>query len=162
MYSYFTELDIEECKKRIDYGISDNFLQVDRLRGNMNYQENKFYLAKRQSNYSNSFSRIFYGKLTKKENGTLIEGNFRRHIIIRIFIFVWFGGISFQTGIMFLSWLAKVFLGTAHGNEVNVTEVLLPLGMLVFGFLLVKSGVWFSKGQENYILEFLKTELKAK
>lgn len=162
MYSFFTELDIEVCMKRIDENISNNVFTTNKLRGNVSYQENKFYMSKEKAYCSNSFSRIFYGKLTKTENGTLIEGEFKRHILVR-FIIIMLLGLVALGGIKFLIiWPASVILGTTHGNAVTVKEYITPLIMLSGGFLLVKSGVWFYRAEENYVLEFIRAELEAK
>lgn len=161
MYSYYTKLDIEECKKRINEAVRGNRFSMGEMRGKVNSEKNKFYLLKTKAYYSNSFSRIFYGELIKKENGTIIQGSFCRHIIVKLFMTIWFGGVIFVGGIMFLVCFSNVFLGTSNGDGNSVLGLIIPPIMFIFGILLVKSGVWFSINEEKYVLEFIRKTLKG-
>jgi len=129
---------------------------------NINFKKDKFYLLKTKANYINSFSRIFYGKLIKKEHGTIIQGGFSVHIFVKIFMVIWFGGIISLGGFMFLVCFSNIFLGTSYGEGNSVLGLILLSIMIIFGTLRVKSGTLFGKNEEKYVLEFIKKTLNSK
>jgi hypothetical protein len=163
MHSYYTELDIEECKRRIHEIVSQNTFSAGAIKGKVHKNNNTFYLIKPTAHVRNSFAKFFYGNLIKRENGTLIQGNFRMHIAVKIFLAFWFGIITFTGGGMFLFSFINVFLKTSiiKGPGFMVGLLVPPL-MILGGILAVKLGSYFSKKGEKYVLEFIESTLESR
>jgi len=116
------------------------------------FKGNKFRLNKRIY-YRNSFIPYFYGEVVKVEGGSEIIGEFKMHPLVRIFMGVWFAGVgfSFLTGLY-----SYCFPGSGNGNNHPLGwGGLIPLAMIAFGVLLVKSGQWFERNSKVDIIEFL-------
>ncbi|MBL4938582.1 hypothetical protein JK636_23030 [Clostridium sp. YIM B02515] len=162
MHSYYTELDIEECKKSINEIVKENGFPISGIRGKVDFEKDKFNLLRTDSNYRNSFSRIFYGEFMKKENGTIIQGSFSMSAFVKVFITIWFSGVISIGGLIFLVSFSDVFLGTSFSEGSPVLGMIIPFILLIFGILIVKLGIRLSKNAEEYILELIKRTLNAK
>ena len=88
MISYHTEIDIETCKKILEHKIKTEKIQHCGLRGKVYFYDNKFKVYKSRMN-NKSRSRAFYGELIKKENGTIINGEFRVVTGVVISVAIW-------------------------------------------------------------------------
>jgi hypothetical protein len=163
MYYYYTELDVEECKKRINEIVETDWaLDECKIRGKVNDKSDRFYL-KNDIKCRSSFLRIFYGELINEENGTIIRGDFHISITTKIFMTIWFAVITLPWVNILISYISNLFLGTSYSYSCGFVEGLIgPPIMLMFGILFVSAGIKFSEKSEEYIFKLIKTTLKAK
>jgi hypothetical protein len=62
-------------------------------------RDTKFRLQKRRY-YRNSFAPFFFGRFVATGSGTRIEGGFRIHPLMRVFVIVWVSFTAICCGIM--------------------------------------------------------------
>jgi len=118
MNLYYTEVDVAKCKKRIDNIIMSERLFPDGLRGEVDFYNNKFYIRKKKANFHSAFERVFYGELIKRENGTIIQGEFHMNFVTQIFIGIWFGILAFAWVITLIFYLSNRFLELQLNSQV--------------------------------------------
>jgi hypothetical protein len=100
----------------------------------------------------NAFRRIFYGRLEAFPGGTLIEGEFRVPLWVRIFAACW---LSFA-GIPFLFFI----IGTVIGSF-DWTRLLIPAFMFFGGLAMRFLGPALGESEEAEVLSFIRTHLEA-
>ncbi len=95
---------------------------------------------KRIISYRNSFLPIVKGRLQTIGTGTRLTVNMRVHVAVMIFMAVWFGFVGL------------FFVVSLLGSEDNGETILLPLGMLLFGYALTMGGYLFESYRTKEIL----------
>lgn len=159
MISYYTEVDIERCKNRIDSIIMSERFLIGGIRGNVDFNTNEFNIRKSSGVYNRRMTGLpitFYGQLIKKETGTIIQGEFRVPTLSKIPIVIWFAIGLF----MWLFCLGNIFFGNFKDATSAVIGVIgLPI-IFGLGILLMLSGD--EKPEKNCVLEFIKTTLDVK
>ena len=100
----------------------------------------------------NSFTPIFYGKLSEHPNGTKIKGSFNTHLGVRIFVWV-FASISF----IFMAFTLDAVLN----NDENIIRLVPPFLMIPFPFALERFGLHFSKDHKTALLQYIESALDA-
>jgi hypothetical protein len=173
MYLYYTKLDIEECKKRIENEIDNNPFTTGKTRGKVNFSNGTFHLFKTSEHYRNSWSRCFYGKLIEQDQGTILKGCFHLHNFVRLFMVVWLGFFIYAyasetlayyvqnfSSIPFVSYIARHIPDLPR--EASLETSFMSLLFIIFGILLMNTGRWFGRKQEEYILYVLKSRLHLK
>lgn len=107
--------------------------------------------------YKNSFSPFFYGKLAEVDGGTVVEGSFRLHPFIRLFLLFWFAFlVIFGTSAI----IAPAPLHPASG----IPRVWFYAGLAVLavvGVAFVQLGQWLARGDREVIHSYLKSTLEA-
>ncbi|NRT73830.1 hypothetical protein [Clostridium beijerinckii] len=159
MNSYYTEIDIERCKKIIDTIIMSQRFLPGRLIGEVDGYDNKFHIRKTKDNYRNSFARFFYGELIKKENGTIIQGEFHIHTVTKMACIIFAVIIILVWTFSLITFLLVFFSGVPIDYSHALKGLLAPPGLLMFEFAVIKLGVEVC--EENYVLEFIETILEA-
>ena len=119
-------------------------------------RDTTFRLQKRRY-YRNSFAPFFFGRFVASDGGTLIEGGFRMHPFVKVFMIVWFSFLSVFSVIMLIS----VFTGQADVPGSPVFGLVIPTVMAAFGAALVKFGRWLCRNEETAIIAFLKSTLET-
>ena len=94
--------------------------------------------------YRNSFLPIIYGTFLPGLNGTTVNIKMKMHPFVIAFMCFWFGGVG-------LGCFARV--SNLLSSKALKPELLIPLGMLVFGVALVSGCFWFEVKQTIPILE---------
>lgn len=155
MYSYYTELDIETCKRLIDIQIKSETYQIRGLRGEVYYDSNKFELYKSRINSRSQTIRVFYGKFIKKDNGTTINGEFSMDTGVFVFM-----TILFTIAILiWLNYFLDIFLGTSNDSISSALVLIVIPIFLGFAALGIKLGD--REEEKNYILYIIATILNA-
>lgn len=161
MLSYYTELDIEECRKKIN-----EIIRFDwswdfecRIKGRVSDRNDSFHL-KNNIHCRNSFSRIFHGELVSKGNGTIICGDFHVPIGTKIFMTIWFLFIILFWLMVLIAFLFDICQGTSNNFSSGIV-LLVPPCMVIFGVFFVSAGIENSKKDEEYVLQLLKNKLKT-
>jgi len=161
MYSYYTNFDIEECKQRINIVVKDNRFLIGEIKGRVNFKTNKFHLLKTSVfSVRNSYSRIFYGKMFIKGNGTTIQGNFFIPIFEKMIEIFLLGSLIYLGRSIYLSWFSYFFLEIGLRLSDSIIVLITECIFLMFEMLWMKFG-WLARNEEKYILEFIKTKLWA-
>jgi len=107
--------------------------------------------------YNNSFSPFFYGKLAQVDGGTILEGDFRLHPFIRLFLLFW---IAF---LLLFAASALIVPAPAHpASGISRGWFYAGLaGLAVLGVGFVELGRWLARGEREVIRSFLKSTLQA-
>ena len=158
-----TRIPIEECKARLASSVDAERLGfswsgyagsrpiLGRLR------DTSFRLQKRRY-YRNSFAPFFFGRFVASDGGTLIEGEFRMHPFVKVFMIVWFSFLGvFSVTIV----LTVAFAKPADVQGSSVLGLMIPAGMAAFGVALVKFGRWLGRSEETAIVAFLTSTLET-
>ena len=168
---HFTELqtdfDAEECRRRLVEAIDPEKRTIFSLSG---YKGSKpvigwidgyqFYLHKRRY-WHNDFAPLFYGNLISRNRGTIIEGYFDMRRWVRVFMQIWTAGaVLMGTPILVLT-LSDLLRGSHYMEGSVVVGLLVPSGLILWGFVLPKLGMWLSRSEERFILEFVGRNLLA-
>jgi hypothetical protein len=107
--------------------------------------------------YSNSFTPFFYGKLTEVEGGASLEGDFRLHPFIRLFLLFWFSFL-----ILFAASAIIVPAPPHPPGSLNRQWFYMGLALLtLLGIGFVQIGRWMARNDREVIHTFLKTTLEA-
>lgn len=171
---HFTELrthfDAEEARRRLVDGIDpeeralfcgyrfSGYKGSKPLIGRVEGQQ--FYLFKRR--YRNhELYPIFFGHFVPEEQGTKIEGYFDVRPRARSYLqMVTVLGIIVTLPLFLLS-LTDVFQGSHYMRGSLAWGLFALPGFVVAGFFLPKFGLWLSKNDEKFILDFLHQNLFA-
>ena len=122
-----------------------NFISGDKGRNFLlgKFKGNKFRLHKRISG-RNSWLPFFNGKVILTENGSEIIGDFKIHILVKLFMAFWCGGI-----------LYGIVPGIIQHHKVGFDDWV-GFGMILFLFLIMKFSQWSERDSKVYITEYLK------
>ncbi|MCB0083471.1 MAG: hypothetical protein KDE47_21165 [Caldilineaceae bacterium] len=85
--------------------------------------------------YRNSFLPQLTGKIERTATGSTITITMQPHTFVLVFMLAWFGFVI----MFFLMVLLATFNGGLEGNTDRL-GFLMPIGMLIFGYLLVTVG----------------------
>ena len=162
-----TDFDTEECRRHLIESIDPERRTVFSLSGYKGskpvigrIEGNRFYLHKRRY-WHNDFAPQFYGNLLPQARGTLIEGYFDVRRWTKIFMRIWLGGVLLLGSPIFARSLLDVLKGRSYMEGDLQVGLLVPPCMVLFGILFPKLGLWFGRGEERFILEFLQSRLVA-
>ena len=103
----------------------------------------------------NSFRRRLEIHFYPSALGTELRGRFRLSWPVFYFMCVWFGGLFVTTPIGLVALVAQRGLSALRSEP----ELLIPVVMILFGFVLVQTGVWLSRSSEKKVVEFLHQAL---
>jgi len=159
--TYRTELPLEEVITRLRKNIKEKKKFFDRSYHFDNFsqpyagtlKENDFKIS-REINYRNSFLPVISGRVEQERKGTIISIKMRPHLAVLIFMVFWFSGVSIGA----LAFTLPVLTG---GDFEGAS--LIPVGMLVFGYLLTTLGFKYESKKSRKFFEELfevKKELR--
>jgi hypothetical protein len=109
------------------------------------------------SYYKNSFAPFFYGQLSAVTGGTALQGSFRMHPFVRLFLVFWFG-------LLLIFGLAAFIVPAAKYQGSGISRNWYFVGLVVLAILgvgLVQVGKWLGRSEEGVIRNFLKSTLDA-
>jgi len=151
---FHSKLSKAECIFRIKANAEENTILAN-LSTIVNFDKGFFYkidgddlTLKKVIYYRNSFQSIFYGEFVEESKGTRIEGYFSMHILVKIFMGIWFGGVT--------------LMGVIEFTAVPSVGIIGYILMLVFGIFIIIGGKYMGKKQEKEIVEFIEKTLEAK
>ena len=120
-------------------------------------EENIVELRKRKSFFwRNDFAPHLFAELKSSTNGTRIEGYFGFASKVRWFTIIWIS-VVLSIAALFL-----IQLVNSDSNDRSWTNMLAPLGMAAWGFLMPRISYFFSHFHEGELLEFMRDILMAK
>ncbi|MGD1839763.1 MAG: hypothetical protein ACFB0B_02545 [Thermonemataceae bacterium] len=92
------------------------------------------------------------GIIEKDINGTKIKVKMRLHVVVIIFIGIWFGGIGIG---------CLAFLSTMFNSEGFKPIVLIPFGMLILSYALVTGGFKYeSIKSKKYLTQLFEADIE--
>jgi len=107
--------------------------------------------------YGNSFTPFFYGKLAEVDGGTVVEGDFRLHPFIKLFLLFWLAFL-----LIFAA--SAIIIPAPQHPASNISRGWFYAGLallVVLGVALVQLGRWLARGEQEVIHSFLKSTLEA-
>lgn len=159
-YSFITDLSMENCIDKLKEAIIHN--KKAGIYGKVKVNKNMFWVKKINFKYSNSFQRIFHGTFCIKDNKTLIQGSFKwtsfiKSLVIFIYLFI---SSAFTMTLYGLLRDYKIRDNEAVKNEINGVIFFVVFSLVVYFFVRVLTNM--GKQQEQYLIEFIQKNLKAK
>lgn len=157
----YTRIPIEECETRLASAVD-----IEKLAFSWSgYAGSKPILARlsdtsfrlQARRYYHKPGPYFFGEFLPSKGGTIIEGEFGMHPNARAFMFFWFSFLAL--GMAFT--LIRFLQGELYPQTDMKIQLLVPIGMMAFGFALIKFSRWLGRGEERDIVGFLKTTLEA-
>lgn len=107
----------------------------------------------------NAFQVHMSATLRPEAGGTAITCKFTLHPFILAFIALWITGVLFAVGAGVVSAITELLNG---GHLKNVSGgILAPLGLLVAAAVVVGIGYLLSEADEEFLIRFIKTSLRA-
>ncbi len=158
-----TRIPIDECRTRLASAV-DRETWIFPLRGRADckpfvgkVRDTAFRLRMRHG-YSNSFAPFLFARFIASDGGTVIEGDFKPHPSVKVFMFFW---------VSFLVLFAAIVLvlpsrGQPEAPWIRAAMLLAAVVMAGFGVGLMKFGGWLGDGDKGAMVDFLKTTLDAK
>jgi hypothetical protein len=104
------------------------------------------FAIKRIIRYRNSFLPRINGIIVKDFDGNKIKVKMRLHSLIIVFMFIWCGGVG-------LACLA--FLTQAFSNSKFNAGILIPFGMLTFGYVLTMAAFKYESNKSKKDLQLI-------
>lgn len=162
LYTFYTYLDMEECKNRLSYLVKENRYSSGKIQGKVDASNNTFHLFKTSSIEvtRDSYLKMFYGNLIKEEHGTTIKGKFRIHPFGKLLLAFLFGGLPLMSAIMFVSFILMCLSGKTDISS-YLWMIWYPPIMCLIGTFLIKFKFCYKSDDKKQILEFIKITLEA-
>ena len=164
----FTPLPPPECARRLSSAIDDDgWLWLISLRGLVGskpvigHVTETWLRLRKRIGYRNSFQTILSASLRPEGGGTLIHGTAGVHVVVRAFMFVWFGGVMLGGGAIFLGTLAALLFGSGPRPPNAWAGIVMPWVMLGFGIGLVAGCRYLARDETRFLTDFLDSTLGA-
>jgi hypothetical protein len=119
----------------------------------------RFHLYVVRNDFRNSFAPHFYGRLTTATSGTVIEGKFRMHFFVRIFLSIWFTGVIAIGGRIVIFSIQS--LVARRPTEDTYVGLFYPGVLFLCGLLMVYWCKTLGTDDEAQIVTFLQHTLNA-
>lgn len=147
---------VSDCRTRLAGRVGFNL--VGPIAGNVS--GDKFDLYVRQKDFRNSFAPHLHGKFVAAASGTVIEGKFRMHFFVRVFLAIWFTGVTVIGGRMASFSIKRLAEGSPAAN-LHV-GLFFPAVLLLFGLLIVYWCKALGVDDEAQMVRFLRHTLNAR
>ncbi len=108
-------------------------------------------------NFQNSFATNLIATMDADGSGTRIEGRIGPPGSARVFMWIWFGFLTF-----FIAAVGGTMIASGHSPAADALLFVIPLGMMVFGWGLWRLGTWNDAKDSAAILKFLADTVQAK
>ena len=117
---------------------------------------------RRRIHYRNSFQTVLTATIKAKNGGTVISGKMGMYGFVVLFLCIWFGGVLFAGGTIFLKTLFCLLTASCeYRKNLWIGLGAMPV-MLLFGVCLVRIGRFFARAEAAFLREFLVTTLEAR
>jgi hypothetical protein len=104
--------------------------------------------------YRNSFMPVIRGTFKQGQNGINVTIRMGLHPFVMAFMCVWFGGVTVG--------LFAVGAGLSNANISLSPPLLIPIAMLIFGWVMVSGGFWFEASKAKpQLLSILHGQIKS-
>jgi hypothetical protein len=172
-FRHFTTLhtgfDSDECRRRLVESVDPERRTIFSLSG---YKGSKpvigwldgyqFFLHKRRYWPSrNDFAPQCYGNFVAQEKGTIIECYFDATEWAKWFVKFWLVFASLLAMPIFIISLISLIKSGDYYDGSQYIGLVAPVAMVLFGIYLPKAFLEMGRGEEDFILEFLRITLNA-
>jgi hypothetical protein len=123
--------------------------------------ESTFRLQKRRF-WRNDFAPHLFGQFQPEAGGSRIEAHFDVSRWTRNFMRFWLVGVALLGGPIFVLCLIDLTTGSHHTTGDARVGLIVPLALVLWGFLLPKIGRLLGRGEERFLLEFVQQTLAAR
>jgi len=157
----------DECAKRISAAIDSersalfSFSSLFGSRPVVGRVDSSSFRLRKRIAYRNSFQTFLTATMRSEGAGTVIQGEFAMHAFTRVFMPIWFGGVLLIGGTGFVISLVAMFTHSSEQHQGSWPFLLIPPGMLLFGFLLIRFGRYIARDEARFLTEFLRHTLDA-
>lgn len=111
--------------------------------------------------YRNAFQSFLTAKMHPEGSGTIVSGEFAMQPFMRVILRIWSGSVILIGGAFFVATVsAYLFSSTPRGDNAWIIAVV-PLGMIVSGFAIVRFGRYLARNEARFITDFLIHALNA-
>lgn len=114
-----------------------------------------FLRLRRRIGYRNSFQSFLTATMRPEAGGTLISGTVAMHPFVRVFMFMWLGGVLLLGGTMFIATVSSMVIGSDSHHQNAWMGVVIPPAMLAFGFGLMCFGRYLAREEARFLTDFL-------
>jgi len=160
----FSPYPPEECIRRISEGmqIIENMLLRSRRMGDKPVigTVNGFTVRLRKRiHYRNSFQTMLVAVFSPHGSGSRISCELGMHTFVRVFMIVWLtAAVGIGGPIAFAA--LKAWISTGAGPKQPV-DILMPVGMPIFGIVLLLFGQHLARDENAFLLQFLEETVQA-
>jgi hypothetical protein len=119
-----------------------------------------FQLQKRRY-YRNDLAPNFFGKVIPWGSGARIEGRFGPPRWSLVFLRIWLGFALLVAIPLCISAIRDILAGQRFRHGDAYAGLLIPLGLVLVGWLAPRFGDWLGRNEKTFILQFLETTLAA-
>jgi hypothetical protein len=144
--------DAETCKARLNAELASPWDFFSK-RAFIGRAGDRRVSVRKNINYRNSWQTVFVGSLKPTSQGTRLIGRFRLNLFVIAFMAVWFG---------FVGLACFAFVGEAFSGDIDAWIAVTPIGMVVFGLVLVKGGQYLARNERDEILRFFEGVVDAR
>ena len=108
--------------------------------------------------FANSFRPFFRGALRSDGTGSILEGQFRLHTGIRLFVAIWLLGVIGIGTVVAVASVLALLRGTASPGAAVFAILLLPV--VLGAFVFIRKAVRTSERREEFeVVRFLESEM---
>ncbi len=100
----------------------------------------------------NSFKPVFRGRFVERDGKVILTGRFSMHLLVKIFMTIWFGGVIFGC-------LGAIATEIAKPNPAQAPFQLIPFGMLAAAIAMIRVGKWFARNDEAWLSNVISRAL---
>jgi len=111
--------------------------------------------------YRNSFQSVLTATMRWEAGATVISGEVAMHPFVRVFMFIWFGGVILIGGTIFLAGIGSMISGSSSQQQKAWLGVVIPPVMLAFGYGLIRFGRYLARHEASFLTDFLIRTLDA-
>jgi hypothetical protein len=167
LYSHFPP---EECVRRLSAAIDverslfRTWASLTGKRPVAGWVKDSSFRLRKRITYNNGFQTYLTGTLQPRDAGTLIGGEFGLNALTRLFIPLWFGFLFFFMGVSYPIVLISLFKPHPAMEHTQDTWpfLVVPPGMLLFGYLLIRFGRYLARDEAGFLSDFLRQTLEAR
>ncbi|MFH2044876.1 MAG: hypothetical protein ABIK92_07000 [Pseudomonadota bacterium] len=152
---------IEECHRRLKESVNTSFFPYFSSKQIAGRVSKRSISISKRIYYRNSFQTVLRASLKPIPSGTEIISTIGLHPFVKIFMFIWFGGLIIIGGIIFVIALSSFFKENSRSEIGSIMGILIPPGMAIFGIALLKFGKYLARDESKVLQKFLIDLLDA-
>jgi hypothetical protein len=152
---------IEECYRRLKEAVDTSLFPYFSSKQVAGRVSKRSISIRKRIYYRNSFQAVLRASLKPSPSGTEIISTVSLHPFVKIFMFIWFGGLIMIGGIIFVIALSSYFKENSLKDIGSIMWILIPPGMAIFGIALLKFGKYLARDESKVLKRFLIDLLDA-
>jgi hypothetical protein len=154
---YTSKYSVPESIARLKNVVHSGFVPRAGVYGRVS--ENKVRLYRVIPFWANSFCPFFTGRFECTDGKVVLSGSYSMNPAVKVFMTIWFIAVLLAIFIEIATYLPAIVTGKIAVQDLDPL-LLVPLGLFMFGVVLVKSGQSFSRNDINYISNVVKDAIQ--